>query len=187
MTPSPTVAYDANGNTLSDASGRTYTWDFGNRLASTVVPGTGTVSFKYDPFGRRIQKSSPLGTTNYLYSGPNLEEEVDNVGNVLARYAQGLIVDEPLSEFRSGGTSYYEADVLGSITSLSNSSGALANTYIYDSYGNLTASTGTLINPFQCTGRDYDPESGLRYYRTRYYDPSDGRFTSLESHATFWY
>ena len=69
MTPSPTVAYDANGNTLSDPSGKSYTWDFENRLTQAVVPGTngGTTTFKYDPFGRRIQKSGPLGTTNYLY------------------------------------------------------------------------------------------------------------------------
>jgi YD repeat-containing protein len=51
---------DANGNTLS---GKSYSWDFENRLVSAVVPGTGTVTFKYDPFGRRIQKSGPLGTT----------------------------------------------------------------------------------------------------------------------------
>lgn len=78
MIPAPTVAYDANGNTLSDASGKSYTWDFENRLTQAVVPGTGTVNFRYDPFGRRIQKSGPLGTTNYLYDGINLLEEVDN-------------------------------------------------------------------------------------------------------------
>ena len=63
------IAFDANGNTVTDASGKSYTWDFENRLVSTVVPGTGTVIFKYDPFGRRIQKSSSLGTTNFLYDG----------------------------------------------------------------------------------------------------------------------
>jgi len=58
-------SYDANGNTLTDASRKSYTWDFENRLVSTVVPGTGTVAFRYDPLGRRIQKTSNLGTTNY--------------------------------------------------------------------------------------------------------------------------
>ena len=62
-------ADDNNGNTLTDVSGKSYTWDFENRLVSAVVPGTGTVIFKYDPFGRRIQKSGPLGATNYLYDG----------------------------------------------------------------------------------------------------------------------
>jgi YD repeat-containing protein len=66
---SGSYTYDANGNTLSDPSGKSYTWDFENRLTQAVVPGTGTVNFKYDPFGRRIQKSGPLGTTNYLYDG----------------------------------------------------------------------------------------------------------------------
>ena len=40
MTPAPTVAYDANGNTLSDFQGRSFTWDFENRLVQAVVPGT---------------------------------------------------------------------------------------------------------------------------------------------------
>jgi YD repeat-containing protein len=94
--------YDANGNTLTDAQGRSYTWDFENRLTQAVVPGTGTVTFKYDPFGRRIQKSGPLGTTNYLYSGPNVLEELDSGGNVSARYTVTRNVDEPLAELRSG-------------------------------------------------------------------------------------
>ena len=60
-------AYDANGNTLSDAQGRSFTWDFENRLTQATNPGVGTTTFRYDPFGRRIQKSGPLGITNYLY------------------------------------------------------------------------------------------------------------------------
>jgi YD repeat-containing protein len=60
MTPALTVAYDANGNTLTDASGRSFTWDFENRLTQAVVPGTngGTTTFKYDPFGRRVAHPS---------------------------------------------------------------------------------------------------------------------------------
>lgn len=156
MTPSATVAYDANGNTLSDAQGRSFTWDFENRLTQAVVPGTGTTTFKYDPFGRRIQKSGPLGTTNYLYDGPNLLEEADSSGSVLTRYADTFNLDEPLSEIRSGTASFYEADEIGSTTSLSNSTATLANTYTYDSFGKLAASTGTPVNPFQFTGREFD-------------------------------
>jgi RHS repeat-associated protein len=179
-TPSGNYTYDANGNTLSDAQGRSFTWDFENRLMQAVVPGTngGTTIFKYDPFGRRIQKSGPLGTTNYLYDGPNLLEEVDSTGNVLARYTQAWKADEPFAELRSGTTSYYEQDGLSSVSSLSNAAGALANTYTYDSFGKLTASTGSITNPFQYTGREFDSETGIYSYRHRYYDPNIGRFIS---------
>ena len=120
-----------------------YTWDFENRLTQAVVPGTngGTTTFKYDPFGRRIQKSGPLGTTNYLYDGvatwADVIEEVDNNGNALAKYTQQhLETDQPLSQLRSGTASYFLQDGLGSVSSLSNSAGALANTYSYDSSAN---------------------------------------------------
>jgi RHS repeat-associated protein len=63
-----------------------------------------------------------------------------------------------------------------SITSLSNSSGAIANTYTYDSFGNQTASTGTIVNPFRYTGRELDSETGDYFYRARYYGPSVARF-----------
>ncbi len=79
---------------------------------------------------------------------------------------------------RSSATSYFHADGLGSITSLSNAAGSIVNTYTYDSFGNLTASTGSLVNSFRYTGRESDAETGLYYYRARYYDPSSGRFLS---------
>jgi hypothetical protein len=94
----------------------------------------------------RVQKSGPLGTTNYLYDGFDLDEEVDQSGNVLARYTRTTNTDEPLAELRSGTTNYYEQDAIGSVSSLSSATGTLANTYTYDSLGRLAASTGTLTN-----------------------------------------
>jgi RHS repeat-associated protein len=171
--------YDANGNTLSDPSGKSYSWDFENRLVQAVVPGTngGTTTFRYDPFVRRIQKSGPLGTTNYLYDGGNLLEEADNSGNVLARYSEGGI-DEPFAELRSGTTTFYEQDGIDAVTSLSTSTAAMAKTYSYDAFGKLTASTGTLLNTLQYTARVFDPETGIYFYRARYYDAAAGRFLS---------
>jgi RHS repeat-associated protein len=139
------------------------------------------VSFKYDPFGRRIYKSSSSGTSIYAYDGDNLIEEANSSGAVVARYSDGLNIDEPLAMLRSSTTSYYDADGLGSITSLSNSAGSLAQTYGYHSFGKQTSSSGALTNPFQYTARELDPETSLYYYRARYYDLNAGRFLSEDS------
>lgn len=183
-----TYTYDNNGNNgntltkvVSGHGGGTtsFAWDFENRLTSVTLPGSGgTVSFKYDPFGRRIYKSSSSATSIYAYDGDNLVEETNSSGTAVARYSDGLNIDEPLAMLRSSATSYHEADGLGSVTSLSNSSGSIANTYTYDSFGNLTASTGTLANSFRYTARESDSETSLYYYRARYYDTGAGRFLS---------
>lgn len=174
--------YDANGNTLTkgNASGTTqYAWDLENRLASVTLPnGGGIVSFKYDAFGRRVQKFGSSGTTNYLYDGANVMQELDGSAGILARYTGGQDIDETLAQLRSGATNYYQADGLGSITALTNVSGTTSASYSYDAFGNLSLSTGSLTNPSRYTGREFDPELGLYYYRARYYDPAAGRFLS---------
>jgi RHS repeat-associated protein len=184
--PGVTYTYDNNGNTLTkvDSTGTaSYAWDFENRLTSVTLPGSGgTVTFKYDSFGRRIYKSSSSGTSIYAYDGNNLVEETNAAGAVVARYEETQTIDEPLAQVRSGTATYYEADGLGSITSLTNSSGVAAATYTYDSFGKLTASAGSVTNPFQYTAREFDTETGLYYYRARHYDPTVGRFISEDPH-----
>jgi RHS repeat-associated protein len=181
-TSAATYTYDYNGNTTSktDTNGTTYyTWDYENRLTSVTLPGQGgTVYFNYDPMGRRIRKVFGSVTTIYAYDGDDITEELDSGGNLVAHYTQGDGIDEPLALTGTGGTYYYHADGLGSITSLTNGSGQLAASYVYDSFGKLTTSTGTITNPFQYTGREFDTETGLYYYRARFYDPKAGRFVS---------
>jgi len=96
---------------------------------------------------------------------------------VVTRYTQAIYsIDEPLAMLRSSTTSYYEQDGLGSVTSLSNTAGALAQTCTFDSLGNQTGSSGSLTNPFRFTGREFDTESNLYFMRARYFDPATARF-----------
>jgi len=90
LVPDKCGTVDSNGNTLTKVVGTnttTYAWDFENRLTSVTLPGSGgTVSFKYDPFGRRIYKSSSTASSIYAYDGDNLIEETNSSGGVVARY-----------------------------------------------------------------------------------------------------
>jgi len=42
----------------------------------------------------------------------------------------------------------------------------------------MTNSTGSATNWFRYTARQFDSDTGLYYYRARYYDPQSGRFLS---------
>ena len=96
-----------------------------------------------------------------------------------ARYSHGERVDETLVVEQIGiGDFFYHADHLGSVRLLTDDTGAVANTYEYDAYGRVIASSETIAQPYGFTGRERDQESGLYYYRARYYDPVAGRFVS---------
>lgn len=136
------------------------------------------MSFKYDPFGRRIYKSSSAGTSIYAYDAINLVEETNSSGSVVSRFAQGDDVDEALAMLRIGATSFLHSNGVSSVTSLSNSAGSLAQTYAYDSFGMQTASPGSLTNPFRYTGREWDTETSLQFSRARYFHNSTARFLS---------
>jgi RHS repeat-associated protein len=181
-TSNGSYTYDYNGNTTSktDSTGTTsYSWDYENRLTSVTLPNSGgTVSFKYDPFGRRIEKISPATTSVFAYDGDSLVETVNSSGGVVARYAQAPGIDQPLAMQRGTTTSYYEQDGIGSVTSLTATNGTVSQSYSYDSFGNTTNSSGSLTNFFRYTAREFDTETDLYYYRTRYYDPAAGRFIS---------
>jgi len=126
---SSSYTYDNNGNTLTktDSTGTmTYTWDFENRLTSVHPPSQTTVTFKYDPFGRRIQK----GGSVFVFDGANLIEEGDASGSLISRYVFDVDVDAPLATYRGGTWEFYQADGLGSVTSLSSSLGILGDSFI---------------------------------------------------------
>ena len=176
--------YDKNGNLTSKttASGKTtYTWDIENRLARVELPDRGTVSYRYDPFGRRIEKNVNGAVTTYLYDGNAILMEMDGAGQVTARYTHGPVIDWPLMMERKGQTFFYHADALRSVAALTDSSGNVVRSYAYDSWGRPqgTEPAGP-ANPFLFAGCEYDVETGLCYLRARCYDPATGRFISSD-------
>ncbi len=77
-----------------------------------------------------------------------------------------------------GVLTYYHADGLGSVVKRSNHGGAIVHEYQYDAWGNVE--TGEAEPGYAFTGREWDPETALYYYRARYYDARSGRFLSSD-------
>ena len=169
---SVSYTYDANGNRTSktDERGTTiYAWDFENRLTSVTLPDGSTVSFTYDPFGRRISKTAGGITTTYTYDNEDILYETKD-GAIDNFYIHGPGIDEPLALVSNKGASYYHADGLGSIVAMTDDRARNVQQYEYDSYGNQHDMKNRIKQPYGYTGREHDWETGLRYYRARYYD-----------------
>ena len=183
-------AYDNNGNLIQKTEKATsdttiYTFDAKNQLTRIDFPDGGFSAYRYDGLGRRIEKDVNGTITRYVYDDEDILLETDVANTILARYTHGPGIDEPLimerdlnasGTFETNERFFYHADGLGSITELTDSIGTVSQAYVYDSFGQIVQQIGTLANLYTYTGREFDTESGLYYYRTRYYDAKIGRF-----------
>ncbi len=78
---------------------------------------------------------------------------------------------------KAGASFFYHADGLGSITEITNSSGAVAQRYSYSSFGKIESQLDpTFIQPYTFTAREFDGEIGVYLYRARFYEAIMGRF-----------
>lgn len=204
--------YDRNGNLIKkteiDDDGEekswTYSYDFENRLIRVIKQEEDeieTITFKYDPFGRRIEKKitetpSPLAgegggegeakTYSYVYDNEDIiveylvKAEDGKTKTKTTRYLHGTGIDEPLAIEREKETFYYHADGLGSITTLTDARQKEVESYDYTSFGDLKRHGDKVKNTYTFTGREWDSEIDLYYYRARYYDEEVGRFISKD-------
>jgi len=70
----------------------------------------------------------------------------------------------------------------GSGTSLTDTRAKVVQEFVFDSFGNLRGGgAGRIKQPYSFTGREYDRETRLYYYRARYYDPEVGRFMGRDA------
>jgi RHS repeat-associated protein len=185
--------YDAEGNlkTRKDLGTnviRTFNWDYRNRLTSVVEGASTIVSYTYDANNQRISKTVGSVVTRYVYDRDNVTMEFNGTvatpgTTPTVRYLYGMQVDQILAQDKgSGNVSWDLTDQLGSVRALVGNDGVLRNRYEYDAFGSLNSSMAgaTDDSRYRYTGREFDAETGLHYYRARYFDSNSGRFISQD-------
>jgi RHS repeat-associated protein len=187
--------YDDNGNLAFDGQFRYY-YDCESRLTDINDANDAPVaSYAYDYLGRRSSRTiygAPNIIIKYAYDGDRIIAEYDGSGTLLRKFIYGPGIDEPIclvEVAENNAVYYYHFDGLGSVVALSDVNSVLVERYTYDVFGRpaIRDANGTEIaasafaNPYLFTGRAYDAETGLYYYRARYYDFATGRFLQPDS------
>jgi RHS repeat-associated protein len=199
-TPWATPAYDRNGNMTSipkpaPPSTTTFSavFDAWNRLAAL----TGTATYGYDGLHRRISMVPASGSTRWFVNSKDWQVLEEYVGTSLdRRYVWGIryIDDLVLRDWSSGGTlserHFALQDANWNVVAICNTSGTVEERYAYTAYGVCQfLSNIFVVQPdgsdydwtVLYTGRVLDPESGLYYYRMRYYHPGLGVFLGTDA------
>jgi RHS repeat-associated protein len=185
-------AYDAEGNMISRsnivASVVTfYQFDHRNRLVrvadrNSIGVITQTVTFSYDTMNRRIARSVDGDVAYFLLNQENAWADTDEAGANITHYLLGNRTDEMLARYsRNRGVNWYLTDNVGTVGYMTDSLGVSIRDIRYDSFGRvLGQSEPGFVDRFLFTGREFDHQTGLYFYRARYYNPDLGRFLSTD-------
>jgi RHS repeat-associated protein len=182
--------YDDEGNRTKRteiATGKVteYAWDYRNRLSSVVFKDAAgnvvkSIAYSYDVNDRRISKKiDGVVAERYVYDGENIALVFDGAGVQTHRYLYGTGVDMVLADETATQVLWALADNQGTIRDIVDNNGVILNHVTYDSFGRVVSQTSPSVEfRFGYTGREQDAETGLDYYRARYYDSAAGRFIS---------
>jgi RHS repeat-associated protein len=141
--------------------------------------------------GRGVSSTADGVTTNYVYDGDNVVGDFQN--GTLARTYVTPFLDQNLGMTDLTGaapaTYYYSQDGLGSVRTLTDGSGMVANRYDYTAFGQAAPAgihtagheaQQTVDQRYTYTGREATQDPSLMYYRWRMYAPGVGRFVSRD-------
>ena len=194
--------YDKEGNRTKKTNISTgdyveYEWDHRNRLTSVTFKTsahvkTKQVEYDYDVFNQRIAKridADGNGTFESAYAYVLDADDVvlvfDETDALEHRYLQGPSVDQILADENAAGEVYWSlADNLGTVRDLVEyddvtDTTSVVNHLTYNAFGEIASETDSTKTPiYAYTGREWDADADLFYYRARWFDPQIQQFIS---------
>ncbi len=170
-------------------------WNGRYQLTDVRTNGVVAERYGYDPLGRRAWTFDGTATNWHMYDGAQVVADVDATGGLVRTYVWGPGIDNLLAMTVYGGTGaspsvfYAVKDHLGTVQALVNSDGAVVESYRFDVWGRvlgifdssgapLATSHSPLGNRYLWQGRGFSWQTGLYYFRARWYDPVTGRWLS---------
>ncbi len=200
------LTYDPNGATTTDEQGRQWTYDaWGDPVSVRNAAGALIETDRFDALGRRITVTTYSGgsptTTDLYYSTAGQVLEEDKSGSVVGQtvYSAGYVnsIIEVDQATGSPGTLnqrvYLQQDANYNVTSVTDTSGAVLERYLYSPYGTQTvlnpdgtvkgdgtpaSSSYNLPNGFQ--GMLFDPVLSDNLTPNRVYNPMLGTWTAAD-------
>jgi RHS repeat-associated protein len=178
------VAYDwdANGNMIARTEGNQTTefeYDYDNRLVRIIYPNGSEVRFGYDGLGRRVFRQEGANVRYFYYDGNRIIAEREGSSWVV-RYLLGL---KPCGHVVSGQVRVYHADRLGSVRWVTDGSGNLVASYVYEGFGKIVGQGGSEVVPYRFCGLwgyRNDGDAGLLHVGARYYEVETGRWVQKD-------
>jgi len=178
-----TYEYDSLGQLVrkSDIKGTTaYTWNSYGQIAKVTLPNGAEWKYRYDPFGRRVEKRGSSHGVEFVWDGDVILHEVSSNGGGelhLINWEFDPCGFAPIAKTEGKAQYLCVNDVAGAPRELVSSDGAVAWSAQFSTFGEMRISNVAEVDcPVRFQGQWYDYESGLHYNRFRYYDPAIGRY-----------
>ncbi|MBH3361508.1 RHS repeat-associated core domain-containing protein [Pseudomonas sp. URMO17WK12:I11] len=182
--------YDVFGNLVRERRGTgqklvtEYRYDCQHRLSEVLLSNGQVAKYRYDAFGRRIEKDVAGAVTEFFWQGERL------IGDWAPGRSRSYVYEpmsfRPLVMVDGDGAEnahpyYYQLDHLGTPQELTSAQGRICWSVRYKAYGNVARlDIEEVDNPLRFQGQYFDAETGLHYNRHRYYNPSTGRYLTAD-------
>ncbi|MGH9551933.1 MAG: RHS repeat domain-containing protein, partial [Terriglobales bacterium] len=180
--PSSTaLTFDANGNMTSDGNGNSFAFDAENRMTRITYPGTNNFTdFTFDGLGRwakivETTAGSVTSTRQFVWSfGTKPKESRDGSSIIVSQYFSRGQMDTTTTKRP------YCRNHLGSVTEVTDNTGAIQGQQSFDSFGRATQLQGSYLPDFGYAGYYLHARSGLNLTLTRAYSPVLGRWINRD-------
>ncbi len=189
-TASDEYAYDATGNTTTRPDGKatqSLTWNSEGRLATLAESGTGaangTTNYIYDADGSLLIRRNAQGETVLYLGGTEVHYDAASGKTWAQRYytAAGSTIAVRTNRTGTETLSYLAGDAHSTSTlSISSTDQSFSKRYLTPFGETRTGGTGSWVDDKSFLGMTTDDDTGLTHIGAREYDPTTGRFVSVD-------